>query len=93
MTPYARTRRPLASRAAGRNVAPPPIPPPRISGYTSTTEQPLYWCAYGATPEQGHPVERLLILHGGPGAQHDYLLPQMLRLADGPNGARRELLF
>jgi proline iminopeptidase len=28
------------------------------------------------------------VLHGGPGASHDYLLPQMLRLAEG-----RELLF
>jgi proline iminopeptidase len=32
--------------------------------------------------------ERLLVLHGGPGAHHDYLLPQMLRLA-----ARREIVL
>ena len=38
---------------------------------------PLYWAAYGSA---GAP--RLLVLHGGPGAHHDYLLPQMLRLAD-----------
>lgn len=38
---------------------------------------PLYWCAYG-TP--GAP--RLLVLHGGPGADHAYLLPQLLELAD-----------
>ena len=37
---------------------------------------PLYWAAYG--PE-GAP--QLLVLHGGPGAHHDYLLPQMLELA------------
>lgn len=59
------------------------IPPPRASGYTTTTDVPLYWCAYG---EPGAP--RVLVLHGGPGASHDYLLPQMLRLAQG-----RELLF
>jgi proline iminopeptidase len=66
----------------------PPIPPPRIDGFTSTTDVPLYWCAYGA--EGG---ERMVLLHGGPGAHHDYLLPQMLRLADPPGGARRELFF
>jgi proline iminopeptidase len=55
----------------------PPIPPPRASGFTSTTQIPLYWAVYG--PE-GAP--RLLALHGGPGAHHDYLLPQMLQLAD-----------
>ena len=37
---------------------------------------PLYWCEYGdpAAPP-------LLLLHGGPGASHEYLLPQMLELA------------
>lgn len=45
-------------------------------GFTSTTPVPLYWTAAG--PADG---ERLLILHGGPGAHHDYLLPQMLELA------------
>lgn len=54
-----------------------PIPEARDSGYTGTLPVPLYWCAYG--PEGG---ERLLVLHGGPGASHDYLLPQMLGLAD-----------
>lgn len=53
-----------------------PIPPPRESGRTTSTAVPLYWAAWG--PE-GAP--RLLVLHGGPGAHHDYLLPQMLRLA------------
>lgn len=37
----------------------------------------LYRTAYG--PED---APRLLMLHGGPGASHDYMLPQMLALAD-----------
>ena len=53
-----------------------PIPPPRDSGFTRTTARPLYWAAYGRV---GAP--RLLVLHGGPGAHHDYMLPQMLELA------------
>lgn len=65
---------------------PKPIPPPVASGTTSTTEVPLYWARYG---RPGAP--RLLVLHGGPGAHHDYLLPQMLALADLAGG--RELLF
>jgi proline iminopeptidase len=36
----------------------------------------LYHTAYG--PDD---APRLLVLHGGPGASHDYLLPQMLELA------------
>jgi proline iminopeptidase len=60
-----------------------PLPPPRDSGYTTSTDVRLYWCAYG---EPG--ARRVLVLHGGPGASHDYLLPQMLRLAQ-----RRELVF
>lgn len=60
-----------------------PIPPPRTSGYTTTTDVPLYWCAYGEPS-----ARRVLVLHGGPGASHDYLLPQMLRLAE-----RRQLVF
>lgn len=64
------------------------IPPPRASGFTESTAAPLYWCSYGS--EGG---ERLLLLHGGPGAHHDYLLPQMLRLERGADGGRRELLF
>ncbi len=55
----------------------PPVPPPRASGYTSTTPVPLYWAEYG---DPGAPP--LLLLHGGPGASHDYLLPQMLELAE-----------
>jgi proline iminopeptidase len=53
------------------------IPPPRESGFTRTTSVPLYWCTYG-TP--GAP--RVLVLHGGPGADHAYLLPHFLDLAD-----------
>jgi proline iminopeptidase len=55
----------------------PPIPPPRESGFTRTTAVPLYWVRYGTI---GAPP--LLVLHGGPGAHHDYLLPQMLELCD-----------
>jgi proline iminopeptidase len=58
-------------------MAPQPIPAPRESGTTRSTALPLYWCKYG-TP--GAP--RLLVLHGGPGAHHDYLLPHFLDLAD-----------
>ena len=61
----------------------PPIPSPRESGFTTTTPVPLYWARYGIP---GAPP--VLVLHGGPGAHHDYLLPQMLELAD-----ERELVF
>lgn len=58
-------------------MAPLPIPAPREHGFTATTAIPLYWCRYGAA---GAP--QLLVLHGGPGAHHDYLLPHFLDLAD-----------
>ena len=45
--------------------------------FTTTTSQPLYWTAFG--PPSAPPI---LVLHGGPGAHHDYLLPGMLALAD-----------
>lgn len=68
-------------------MSPRPIPQPTAYGQTRTTGAPLYWCSYGPA---GAP--RLLVLHGGPGAHHDYLLPQMLELATlGPRG--HELLF
>lgn len=51
--------------------------------FTTTTAVPLYWTAYGPAD-----APRLLVLHGGPGASHDYLLPQMLELAD-----RYQLVF
>lgn len=56
---------------------------PSSSGFTKQTSVPLFWCRYG-TP--GAPP--LLVLHGGPGASHDYLLPQMLELAK-----EHELIF
>lgn len=59
---------------------PSPIPAPRQSGFTTTTLVPLYWAAWG--PESG---PKLLVLHGGPGAHLDYLLPQMLHLAERYN--------
>ncbi|MFN2397059.1 MAG: alpha/beta fold hydrolase [Gemmatimonadaceae bacterium] len=55
---------------------PSPIPAPRSSGYLGPPAASLYWAAYGPPG-----VPRLLLLHGGPGAHHDYLLPQMLDLA------------
>jgi proline iminopeptidase len=61
---------------------PPTIPAPRESGLTPG-DVPLYWAAWGPS---GAP--RLLVLHGGPGAHHDYLLPQLLRLAE-----RRDCVF
>ncbi|MFL5479982.1 MAG: alpha/beta fold hydrolase [Gemmatimonadaceae bacterium] len=62
---------------------PQPIPAPREEGFTTTTGSPLYWVKYGV---QGAP--RLLVLHGGPGADHRYMLPQMLHL-----GEEFDLLF
>ncbi|HEX6627582.1 MAG TPA: alpha/beta hydrolase [Gemmatimonadaceae bacterium] len=62
---------------------PKPIPAPREEGYTTTTEVPLYWAKYGRA---GGP--KLVVLHGGPGADHCYLLPQMLRL-----GEKHDLIF
>lgn len=44
---------------------------------TATTSMPLYWAKYGPVA-----ADPLLVLHGGPGANHDYLLPQMLELAE-----------
>ncbi len=61
----------------------PPIPTPRSSGTTASTDVPLYWASYGPPG-----IDRTLVLHGGPGAQHDYLLPQMLALAE-----KRECVF
>lgn len=56
----------------------PPIPPPVEEGLTATTSVPLYWCRYAPRAPRG----QLVVLHGGPGAHHDYLLPQMLALAE-----------
>ncbi len=54
-----------------------PIPAPRVSGFTANQ---LYWAAWG--PDN---APKILVLHGGPGAHHDYLLPQMLHLAERYN--------
>jgi proline iminopeptidase len=59
-------------------MTPQPIPAPRVAGSTTTTAFPLYWCSYGPAK----PAPRVLVLHGGPGAHHDYLLPHFLDLAD-----------
>jgi proline iminopeptidase len=65
---------------------PRPIPAPTSFGVTKTTEAPLYWVRYGVPG-----AAPLLVLHGGPGAHHDYLLPQMLALGGADGG--RELIF
>jgi proline iminopeptidase len=62
---------------------PKPIPAPRAEGFTTTTGAPLYWARYGNANGP-----KLLVLHGGPGADHCYLLPQMLHL-----GEKHDLLF
>ena len=62
---------------------PKPIPAPREQGFTTTTGSPLYWARYGRVN-----APKLLVLHGGPGADHRYLLPQMLHL-----GERHALIF
>lgn len=56
----------------------PPIPPPLESGFTTATPVPLYWCRYAPRASLG----TLVVLHGGPGAHHDYVLPQLLALAE-----------
>lgn len=66
-----------------------PIPPPDRTGFTTTTPVPLRWVSYGV-PAGSAP--RLLVLHGGPGASHEYLLPQMLRLTNG-GGGREVVLY
>lgn len=54
----------------------PPIPAARAQGFSTSTSAPLYW------REDGHvDAPPLLLLHGGPGAHHDYLYPQCLELA------------
>jgi proline iminopeptidase len=52
------------------------IPAPDAQGVTSTTPVPLWWGEWGPAD-----APRVVLLHGGPGAHHDYLLPQCLHLA------------
>ena len=73
----------------------PPIPAPDHFGTTQTTALPLYWCDYGPLATGGWTLgadreepSTMVVLHGGPGAHHDYLLPQLLFLAE-----RRRALF
>jgi proline iminopeptidase len=62
---------------------PTPIPAPREEGFTTTTSSPLYWARYGrSSTRSGAAPPKLLVLHGGPGADHLYLLPQMLHLSE-----------
>lgn len=65
----------------------PLIPSPNSSGHTVTTPLPLYWCRYAPRAPRA-PRGHLVVLHGGPGAHHDYLLPQLLELS-----RERECLF
>ena len=60
---------------------PHPIPEPTDAGYTTTTPVPLYWVRYRASDSTSAGSAPLVVLHGGPGADHRYLLPQMLHLA------------
>jgi proline iminopeptidase len=62
----------------------PAIPAPSHDGLTTSTAIPLYWCRYDAAAPEG----TLVVLHGGPGAHHDYVLPQMLALTE-----RRDVLL
>ncbi|MCA0375142.1 MAG: alpha/beta hydrolase [Gemmatimonadetes bacterium] len=50
--------------------------PDTVTGFSATTSVPLFWRADG--PVDAPP---LVLLHGGPGAHHDYLYPQLLALA------------
>ncbi len=53
-----------------------PIPAPRATGFTASTNSPLFWREDGPAD-----APTLILLHGGPGASHDYLYPQLLELA------------
>ena len=52
-----------------------PTPPGAKFGWLQVNGTDLFWMSIG----EGVPV---VILHGGPGLDHTYLLPQMLHLAD-----------
>lgn len=68
-----------AAAAAARSPAVAPAPSPQLSypiaeGYVETNGVWIYYKAIG----RGHP---LVVLHGGPGGSHDYLLPHLIPLA------------
>ena len=48
---------------------------PTKSGYLDFDQGKIYYETYG----KGEPI---IVLHGGPGSSHNYLLPQMLKLAE-----------
>lgn len=61
---------------------PSPIPSPSDRGHFSTFPVPLAWARWDARIASGAPQPPLLLLHGGPGAHFDYLLPQCLALRE-----------
>jgi proline iminopeptidase len=70
---------PGAAAAPARSPAVAPAPSPQshypvAEGYVETNGVWIYYKAIG----RGHP---LVVLHGGPGASHDYLLPHLIPLA------------
>src|SRR5262249_37862179 len=68
-------RRPAAGQKPGEPGKAKPAPVHRIEeGYVDAGGGLIYYKAFG----QGEP---LLILHGGPGASHDYFLPHLVPLA------------
>ena len=70
-----------ASSHSSTSYSPPPIPEPQSSGYTTSTSEPLYWREDGPLESASGTTRNLLLLHGGPGAHHDYLYPYFLELA------------
>jgi len=68
-----------AAAAAARHASAAPAPSPQLGypiseGYVETNGAWVYYKAIG----RGQP---LVVLHGGPGASHDYLLPHLIPLA------------
>ena len=68
----------LEARTPPHSGAMPPIPPPRAHGFTTTTPVPLYWAEYGDLPTR----RRCCCCTAVRRASHEYLLPQMLALAE-----------